>query len=77
MHGTHSIKITFTEFNVVWRQVYFCWSELLFFAENLVIERQNNLDFSDKVQGNFVFILESTPRIYKTSKPDEKRGTAI
>jgi hypothetical protein len=74
MHGTHSIKITFTEFNVVWREVYFCWLEFLFFAKNFVIERQNNLEFSDKVQGNFVFILGSTPRICKTSKPAKSEG---
>jgi len=35
-------------FNVIWRQFHFCWSEFLFFAENFVIEGQNNLESSDK-----------------------------
>jgi hypothetical protein len=48
MHRTPTIKIKFTRFNVTLRQVYFCWPEFLSFAENFVIEREKNLEFSDK-----------------------------
>jgi hypothetical protein len=45
----HTLSILYLlTFNVIWRQIYFCWSEFLFFAENFVIERENILESSDK-----------------------------
>lgn len=45
----HTLSILcLVTFNVIWRQIYFCWSEFLFFAENFVIERENILESSDK-----------------------------
>jgi hypothetical protein len=70
IHGTNSIKFTFTQFNVIWRQVYFCWSQFLFFAENFVTERLNNLESSDKSR-EILFLFLGRP--FEFAKPPNSR----
>ena len=77
MHVTHSIKISFTQFNVIWRQVYFCWSEFLFFAENFVVERQNNLEFSGKSRKILSLFLGRPLEFAKPPNPRKARNGTI